>query len=62
MNRTLQVHLGEAGGPLGALRHDAQGARENAAFSYDPAWLSAPGRFAIDPPPPAPGPRPDRRA
>ena len=49
MRRTIHVALGENARTLGMLRFDAQGARENAAFDYDAAWLAADDRFAIDP-------------
>ena len=39
MRRTILVALGENARSLGTLRFDAQGARENAAFAYDAAWL-----------------------
>ncbi|MGH7225258.1 MAG: HipA N-terminal domain-containing protein, partial [Gemmataceae bacterium] len=41
--------LGENARSLGTLRFDAQGARENAAFEYDAAWLAGTDGFAIDP-------------
>ncbi len=34
---------------MGTLRYDQQGARENAAFEYEAGWLSAAGRFSIEP-------------
>lgn len=49
MRRTLRVFLGDAPRLIGAIRYDAQGERESAAFEYDAAWLAAPDRFAIDP-------------
>lgn len=49
MRRTIQVALGENARNLGTLRFDAQGARENAAFEYDAAWLAATDGFAIEP-------------
>lgn len=49
MKRTIAIHLGREGRPLGALRYDQQGARESASFEYDAAWLAAPDRFAIEP-------------
>jgi serine/threonine-protein kinase HipA len=49
MNRTIRVHIGETPRLVGLIRYDAQGARENAAFEYDPLWLAAADRFAIDP-------------
>jgi serine/threonine-protein kinase HipA len=49
MKRLIQVRIGKEAFPLGELRYDAQGRRENAAFSYDSAWLNNEGRFAIDP-------------
>jgi serine/threonine-protein kinase HipA len=41
--------LGDDARPVGVLRHDAQGARENASFEYDGAWLAARDSFAIAP-------------
>src|SRR5271167_4763676 len=49
MRRTIRVALGENARRLGTLRFDAQGARENAAFEYDTAWLTTADGFAIDP-------------
>ncbi len=49
MRRTIKVRLGAEGRPVGILRYDQQGARESAAFEYDPAWLSATHRFALAP-------------
>ena len=49
MKRHIRVRLGKEAIPLGELRYDAQGRRENAAFSYDPAWLINEERFAVDP-------------
>jgi serine/threonine-protein kinase HipA len=49
MRRTIAIRLGEEASPLGVLRYDQQGARESATFEYDPVWLDAVGRFAIDP-------------
>jgi serine/threonine-protein kinase HipA len=49
MKQTIAIHLGEEGRPLGVLRYDQQGARESASFEYDAAWLTDPGRFAIEP-------------
>ncbi|MSP95859.1 MAG: type II toxin-antitoxin system HipA family toxin [Betaproteobacteria bacterium] len=49
MKRTIRVCLGGTARLLGTLRYDQQGARESAAFEYDPAWLAAPDRFCIDP-------------
>jgi len=49
MRRTIAIHLGEEARRIATLRYNQQGARENAAFEYDPAWLADPGRFAIDP-------------
>lgn len=49
MRRTIAIHLGEEARPLGVLRYDQQGARESAAFAYDPAWLAVADRFAIEP-------------
>lgn len=49
MRRTITVHLGDDARPLGVLRYDSQGARESAAFEYDPAWLADGERFAVEP-------------
>lgn len=49
MRRTIDIALGDNARSLATLRYDAQGARENAAFEYDAAWLAAPDRFAIEP-------------
>jgi len=63
MSTTIQVHIGATPRPIGILRHDARGARESAAFEYDPRWLSSPDRHAIDPSLPlVPGPQFHRRA
>ncbi len=62
MRRAIAVALGDQARVVGVLRHDAQGARENAAFEYDASWLAAPDRFAIDPALPlVPGPQFRRR-
>lgn len=58
MKRTIRVHLGKAGRPLGILRYNREGGRESAIFEYDNAWLGATDRFAIDPALPLqPGPQ-----
>ncbi len=63
MSRTIKVLLGDEARVVGVLRHDAHGARESAAFEYDPGWLSAEDRFAIDPALPlVAGPQFHRRA
>lgn len=49
MRRIVRVCLGDDGRTVGALRHDATGAREGAAFEYDPLWLAAPERFELEP-------------
>lgn len=49
MKRTIAIALGDNGRNLARLRHDAQGARENAAFEYDADWLAAGDRFAVEP-------------
>jgi serine/threonine-protein kinase HipA len=49
MSRVIAVRLGERAIPLGVLRYDRQGGRESAAFEYDPAWLAAGNRFALEP-------------
>jgi serine/threonine-protein kinase HipA len=49
MSRTIHVHIGENARPVGLLRHDRQGARENASFEYDAGWLRAGDRFSVEP-------------
>ena len=49
MKRTIEVLLGETPRRLGVIHYNADGARENAAFAYDDAWLAAADRFTIDP-------------
>jgi serine/threonine-protein kinase HipA len=49
MRRTIKVFLGDEPRLVGVIRYNAEGARENAAFEYDPGWLAAPDRFAIEP-------------
>ncbi len=49
MRRTIQVYLGSEPRRIGTIRYDQQGARESAAFEYDADWLTAAGRFTIDP-------------
>ena len=49
MRRSIRVTLGENARGLGALRFDARGSRESAAFDYDAEWLAAADGFAIDP-------------
>jgi serine/threonine-protein kinase HipA len=49
MKRTIKVFLGDEARPIGVIRYNAEGARENAAFEYDASWLAARDRFTIDP-------------
>lgn len=49
MRRDITVHLGQEARPLGMLRYDQQGARENASFEYGAAWLSHAEHFPIEP-------------
>ncbi|MFM9971892.1 MAG: type II toxin-antitoxin system HipA family toxin [Burkholderiales bacterium] len=49
MKRSIRVCLGETGRPIGMLRYERQGARENAAFDYDTGWLDSLECFSIDP-------------
>jgi serine/threonine-protein kinase HipA len=49
VRRTIRLYLGDNPRRLGAIRYDQQGARESAAFEYDPEWLAAADRFTIDP-------------
>lgn len=49
MRRNIKVFLNDENCPVGQIHQDAQGARETAAFEYDPTWLIASARFAIEP-------------
>jgi serine/threonine-protein kinase HipA len=49
VKRTIEVCFGEEARPLGVIHYNQQGARENAAFEYSPAWLSSKSRFPVDP-------------
>ncbi len=49
MKRTIGVFLGDTPRQIGTLRFDAQGARQHAGFEYHPDWLTASGRFALEP-------------
>jgi serine/threonine-protein kinase HipA len=49
MRRAIKVFLGEEPRLVGVIRHNAEGARESAAFEYDASWLSRPDPFSIDP-------------
>jgi serine/threonine-protein kinase HipA len=49
MKRTISVHIGERGRPVGHLHYNQEGVRESASFEYDPRWLEHPERFAIEP-------------
>ena len=49
MKATIDVLVGEDARLVGRIRYNAEGARENAAFEYDAAWLAAADRFAVDP-------------
>ena len=45
--RRIQVAIGRAGLPLGALVYVRQGRREHCAFAYDDVWLADPERFNV---------------
>lgn len=45
--RQVQLCVGKAGVPVGALVYVRQGRRENSAFAYDDAWLANPERFSV---------------
>lgn len=49
MRRTISIKIGNEARALGTMHYDQQGARESAAFEYDPAWLGVGDRFAIEP-------------
>jgi serine/threonine-protein kinase HipA len=49
MKRVIQVFVGDGTIPIGIIRYNSQGARENASFEYSTEWLNHPGRFSIGP-------------
>src|SRR5262245_7835536 len=49
MRRAIRVFLGDEARAIGTLHDDARGARESAAFEYEPVWLAAGDGFAIEP-------------
>lgn len=51
MDREIEVHIDWAGEmrPVGRLWARARGPRQTSSFAYDPAWLAAPGAFALEP-------------
>ena len=49
IQQTVQVALGEAALPLGALTYGKDGKREYSTFSYGETWLSDASRFEISP-------------
>ena len=62
MKRTIDVILGDRV-PVGTLRYDQQGRRENAAFEYGAGWLGDPVHFALGPTLPLqPGPQFHRKS
>jgi len=62
MKRNIDVLLGD-GMPVGTLRYDLQGRRENAAFEYGVGWLGDPAHFGLGPTLPLqPGPQFHRKS
>ena len=49
MKRKIHVFMGSEPRPVGIIHYDFKGFRENAAFQYDNAWLTASDGFQIDP-------------
>lgn len=47
VRRQVELCIGQAGLPLGALVYVRQGRREHSAFAYDAAWLAHPERFNV---------------
>lgn len=47
VRQQVQLCIGKAGLPLGALVYVRQGRRENSAIAYDEAWLANPARFNV---------------
>ena len=49
MKRTIQVFVGDVAGSAGTLHYEGVGSRERSAFAYQPSWLDARDRFALEP-------------
>lgn len=49
MTRTIGVYAGEVKRRIGTLRFDEQGARQSSSLEYDPQWLAAEDRYALEP-------------
>ena len=49
MRRTIGVFIWDETRHVGTLLSNREGARESAAFEYDPQWPGSAERFAIDP-------------
>lgn len=49
MRRTVHVFHGQTPVRVGTIYHDAQGARESAAFEYATEWLASPDALALAP-------------
>lgn len=47
IRRQIQLCIGKAGLPVGALVYARQGRREHSAFAYDEGWLASPERFNV---------------
>jgi len=47
VRRQIELCIGQAGLPLGALVYVRQGQREHSAIAYDAAWLADPERFNV---------------
>lgn len=47
IRRQIQLCIGKAGTPVGALVYVRQGRRENCAIAYDETWLASPERFNV---------------
>ncbi|WP_187394984.1 type II toxin-antitoxin system HipA family toxin [Pigmentiphaga aceris] len=47
VRQQIQVSIGKAGSPLGALVYVRQGQRQHCAFAYDETWLSNPASFNV---------------
>lgn len=49
MKRTIGVFLGDTPVHIGSLHYNRDGARESAAFEYDPTWIGSASSFPLDP-------------
>jgi serine/threonine-protein kinase HipA len=49
MRRTTEVLIADEARSVELIHYNQQGARDSATFEYNPDWLAAAERFAVDP-------------